>query len=247
MQLFNSKNDSQQKEKRAVFKYFEIIFSKASKLIQLNLIYFACILPIFCGALYFACIIFDVSAELIEQFYFLHLSVWLTANIPFPVFVILLMVSLILYGPFTAGFTYCIRNIATEKHFWISDFFEQAKKNFKQGIVFGIIDMVVFFSCLMYLAANTSGLEGTQLVVMRITQIFSLIITVLYIWVRFYSYTISVTFELKISDIFKNCFILLWHKKETGIKLFYVLDKSLTNLPERKWYNDTKNIGRYFF
>lgn len=207
MSFLNKREDGTQKEKRAVFKYFEIIFSKAWTLIKLNLIYFLCILPLFCGALYFICGIFSVSPELIQEFYFLHLSLWLTANIPFPILLVLVVVSAFFYGPVTAGFTYCIRNIATEKHLWISDFFAQVKANFRQGFVFGLADIIVFLSCMLYLAANPGSLEGVNLISVRIAQIVSLIITIVYIWVRFYSYTIAVTFDLKIKDIFKNSLI----------------------------------------
>lgn len=208
MAFFNTKNNnSENREKRAVVKYFEIIFSKASKLILLNLAYFACLIPLLCGAIYMVCVLFGVSAETIQSIYFVHLSVWITGIVPTPVFITLFFVSLIAYGPLTAGFTYCIRNIATEKHFWISDMFSRAKSNFKQGIVFGIIDVIVISSCILYLAPSTSSLQGANLVLFRAAQIVSILITITYIWIRFYSYTIAVTFELRIKDIFKNSLI----------------------------------------
>jgi len=203
----SSSRNSADKEKREIFKYFEIIFSKASKLILLNLIYFICILPIFCAGVYLVCTLFEVSVELIQKIYFVHLTVWITGVIPTPLFFLLLVVSVVCYGPLTAGFTYCIRNIANGEHFWISDMFTRAKSNLKQGIVFGLIDLIVLLSCLLYISADISVLQGGNLFFYQIARILALIIFAIYMWIRFYSYTIAVTVELRIKDIFKNSLI----------------------------------------
>ncbi len=207
MSLFNSHTNANENEKRAIFKYFEIIFSKASNLITLNLVYFIFLIPLICSAIYTICLLFDVSAELIQSIYFVHLAVWIMETIPLPVMLILLVISIVAYGPLTAGFTYCIRNIATGKHYWLNDMFSQAKSNFKQGLAFGIIDLTVLSSCVIYLASNTSVLQGGGLLAFRAAQVLSVLITLTYIWIRFYSYTIAVTFDMKIRDIFKNTLI----------------------------------------
>lgn len=210
MSLFNfNKNTdkNQNKEKRAIFRYFEIIYTKFSKLILLNLMYFACIAPLLCGIIYFTCVIFGVSAQTVQAFFFIHMSVWVTELIPLPVFILLFVVSLAAYGPLTAGFTYCIRNIATGKHFWLSEMFSRAKSNLKQGFIFGIIDITVLFSLILYLASDTSALQGSGFVFYQSAKIIAVIVSVVYFWIRFYTYSIAVTFELSVKDIFKNALI----------------------------------------
>ena len=206
MQPFTSEKTSE-KEKRAFIKYFEIIFSNASKLISLNLIYFLFLIPLLCVSIYTICILFNISPEIIQSVYFMHLAVWITESVPLPVVLTLFVFSAIIYGPLTAGFTYCIRNIAASKHCWVSDMFSKAKTNFKQGLVFGLVDLIVISSCVLYLASNTSMLGGSGLITFRIAQILSVIVTLIYVWIRFYSYTIAVTFDMKIKDIFKNTLI----------------------------------------
>lgn len=203
---FNSQKTNE-KEKRAFIKYFEIIFSNASKLISLNLIYFAFLIPVLCVSIYTVCILFNISPEFIQSVYFMHLAVWIMESIPLPVILILFLFSAIIYGPLTAGFTYCIRNIAVSRHCWVSDMFSKAKSNFKQGLVFGLVDLIVISSCLLYLSSNTSVLAGSGLITFRVAQILSVIVTLIYLWIRFYSYTIAVTFDMKIKDIFKNTLI----------------------------------------
>ena len=204
--LINSQS-GEKKEKRAFVKYFEIIFSKASKLITLNLVYFSFLIPLICSAIYAMCLLFDISAAVVQSIYFVHLAVWIMETIPLPVMFVLLVLSVVAYGPLTAGFTYCIRNIVTGKPFWMSDMFSQAKVNLKQGLIFGFVDLIVLSSCCVYLASNTAPLHGSGLFMFRTAQVLSVFITVVYFWIRFYSYTIAVTFDLKIKDIFKNCLI----------------------------------------
>ena len=191
------------KKKRALIRYFETIYRKFSKLIQLNLIYFAFILPLVCGAIYFCALLFGLSAEAIQTFFFIHMSVWVTELIPLPIFIVLFLASLVLYGPITAGFTHCIRDIACGKHIWVSDIFKRAKSNFKQGLLFGMIDVLVFISFVLYLSYDMSsfGFFGTVL------KLCAIAITVVYICLRFYTYTIAVTFELSVKNIFKNSLI----------------------------------------
>ena len=205
MSSFSQKTNK--KEKRAFVTYFEIIFSNATKLISLNLLYFLCLVPLLCGFIYLICILFNISPEIVQNVYFVHLAVWVTESVPLPVGLILFVLSTVIYGPLTAGFTYCIRNIATAKHCWGSDMFSRAKSNLKQGIILGLADLIVVSSCILYLSSNTSVLGGSGLITFRIAQVLSIIVTLIYIWIRFYSYTIAVTFDMKIKDILKNTLI----------------------------------------
>lgn len=49
-------------------------------------------------------------------------------------------------GLIIVGFMYIVRNFVREEYVWvISDFFEYIKKNFKEGIISFIIDLLVLW------------------------------------------------------------------------------------------------------
>lgn len=216
MAFFNFKRKSvtpgtDNRKKRGIVRYFEIVFTKFSKLVLLNLVYFLCLFPALCGLVTIIGGLIN-NPEIIDQMYFLKFFYVITERVYsfFPPLAIgLFVLSALAYGPLTAGLTFCVRNLATGRHIWISDLFSRAKSNLKQGLAFGIIDIFVLFSLLLYISADLSALQGTALVMYRVLKIVSLIVSILYVCVRFYTYSITVTFELPIRDIFKNAFIFL--------------------------------------
>ena len=216
MALFNFKRKSvtpetDNRQKRGIVRYFEIVFTRFSKFVLLNLVYFLCLVPAICGVSTILCLLID-NPELIDKIYFLKVYFILSEKVLsfFPPLALgLFGLSLLAYGPLTAGLTFCVRNLATGRHIWISDLFSRAKSNLKQGLALGIIDIVVFFSLLLYITADLSAMQGSALSMYKALKVISIIISILYIWVRFYTYSMAVTFELPIRDIFKNSFIFL--------------------------------------
>ena len=216
MAFFNLKRNSvtpetDNREKRAIVRYFEIVFTKFSKLVLLNLISFACALPLLCGIVTMICASFDLT-KYIESIFFMELLLKVSVTVmkfSMPVALILFFASLLVYGPLTAGLTFCVRNIATGRHIWISDLFSRAKSNFKQGLALGIIDIVVVFSMFLYFTADMSAMQGGAVMMYKALKIVSVIVTLLYITIRFYTYSMAVTFELPLRDIFKNSFIFI--------------------------------------
>ncbi len=211
---FNRKSvtpETDNRQKRGIVKYFEIVFTKFSKLVLLNLIYVICLFPALCGLITMIGGLIN-NPEIVDQMYFLKFFYIITDRVvrfsP-PLAIGLFIISALAYGPLTAGLTYCVRNLVTGRHIWISDLFSRAKSNLKQGLALGIIDIFVLFSMLLYVSADLSALQGTTLVMYKILKIVSIIISIIYVWVRFYTYAIAVTFELPLRDIFKNAFIFL--------------------------------------
>lgn len=213
MALFNTGNKEDFK-KRAVFRYFETIVNSFSKLILINLMYFLCIIPMFFGIVYFFCVLFiSPESTLIQNSSFIHITMWaLNWIISFigPVIsAIILVLSCVAYGPLTAGLTYCTRNIVQKRVVFVSDIFTKAKENMKQGIIIGLADIFVAASFMLYLASDSSALVGTYALLFKIVKILAFIISVAYVCVRFYTYTMSVTFNLPLKHIFSNSFRFL--------------------------------------
>ncbi len=113
---------------------------------------------------------------------------------------------------FTLGFTkvgttYLYRNIMSgEGVFPFSDFVYIIKKNVKQSLIIGIIDVVFIgaFSFNIYFLwqnYNVSTMNGVML-------FFTITICIIYSFVRNYAYIMIFTFDLKIKQIIKNSLFL---------------------------------------
>lgn len=103
------------------------------------------------------------------------------------------------------GFTYIMRGLVRgDPVFIISDYFYAIKHNFKQGFLFGMID----FSIIAILVIdflyfyNRTGVFRLDLMYFII---FALVI--IYFFMRFYTYMMLITFDIKTFKIFKNALI----------------------------------------
>ena len=110
------------------------------------------------------------------------------------------------FGLSTVGITYIMRNMVRgEMIFMKEDFFYAMKRNLKQGILLGILDLL-FTALLLYdiyfFYLNLAG--GTWAVVGFWA---SFVILLFYFFMRFYTYLQALTFELSITKIFKNALI----------------------------------------
>ncbi len=193
------------KKKNAFFRFFEVLYRKFNKIVILNIIYTICILPIICGVIVLLTAAFQLSDDLVRGSFLISNVLQIVSNIPVPVSLGLLIIDLILFGPLTAGFSYMLRNYADERHAWFSDFFSRTFTNFKQGIVLGLIDALVFVSVILYLAADISALKGSGMYYVYFAlKTAACLIALFYVFMRFYTYNITVTFELSVRDILKN-------------------------------------------
>ncbi|MBE7051535.1 MAG: DUF624 domain-containing protein [Ruminococcaceae bacterium] len=193
-------------EKRRLFVFFEILGSKIGKLTQLNLIYTLAIFPLLFG-LYFS---LELNRNLTSISDIFKIPVFKIA--PDYISLIILAVSLFITGPATAGFTYVIRNMQRREHAWVlSDFWEHFRKNFKQGFIMSVVDLVgytllyVAYYFYVYVAPVDMPQMGSAMP--NIAAGLIIAVTVIFTWAHFYIYTMMVTFELKFSKLFKNAVI----------------------------------------
>ncbi len=214
MAIFGAGSKKDDFKKRAIFRFFETIANNFSKLILLNLMYFICILPMFFGVVYFFCVLFiSPESTLVQNSSFIHMTMWALGGIldfigPLIACVIFVL-SCIAYGPLTAGLTYCTRNIVQKRVVFVTDIFTKAKENLKQGIILGLTDIFVGASFLLYLASDSSALAGNYALIFKIVKILAVLICIAYLSVRFYTYTMCVTFDLQLKYIFGNAFRFL--------------------------------------
>lgn len=196
------------KKKNAFFRFFELLLRKFTKLFLLNIVYVICISPLICGAVVLVTGTFQLSEEVIRGSFLISRIMWLASHIPLWLNFTLLAVDIVFFGPLTCGFTYMLRNYATERHAWFSDFFSKSMENFKQGFVMGIVDVVVCVSFILYAGLDISPLRGEGMYYFYVfMKSAAWVIALFYIFMRFYLYTIAVTFELPLKDVFKNASI----------------------------------------
>ncbi|MBQ8249433.1 MAG: hypothetical protein IJY93_06085 [Clostridia bacterium] len=110
------------------------------------------------------------------------------------------------FGYVNTGTTYILRNMVKgEPIFMWDDFWYAIKRNKRQGMILGIIDLV--FSCvcvydIIFFSANSGISAVTNFMFWA-----SIFIALLWFWMRFYMYTIMITFDLSIFKILKNSLI----------------------------------------
>lgn len=195
-------------DKKRFILFFEILWRKLWQIIGINIIYFIIILPLMAYVLVFIMQSVGIeAADLAGNTLFVIFASIL--NLP-PFFMWLLVgLSAVLYGPATCGLTYILRNYTRQEHAWtFSDFFDRAKKNFKQGLLAGIIDIALVLSCSMYVAMDTTALTGGQWYLVTFKYI-AMIVFVIYFIMRFYIYTLIVTFDMSFKAIIKNAWIFV--------------------------------------
>ena len=157
-------------KKKRFFFFFELYFRKFTKLIQLNLLYLICCLPI------------------------------------------------VTIGPATAGFVYVLRCYAREEHtFMMSDFFDAAVKNWKQALISSIINAVIGGICILAISLYSDMIRTTGNGALMILMILCITVFVLFVIMNYYFYLIMITFDLKLTQIYKNSLLFVFLGLKTNI------------------------------
>lgn len=110
------------------------------------------------------------------------------------------------FGFVNVGTTYILRNMVKgEPIFMWEDFWYAIKRNIRQGLIMGILDalfsvLVVYDIVFFYYNTGVSGM-------MNFMFYASLLLALLWLWMRFYIYILMVTFDLSIFKILKNALI----------------------------------------
>ncbi|MBQ7075198.1 MAG: YesL family protein [Clostridia bacterium] len=204
-------------EKRRFFLFFEVIGTKFTKLIQLNFIYILTLIPLLFG-LYFSV---NINTANFGKEPLFQIN-------PDYISIIVLVASVFVTGPATAGFVYVLRNMQRREHAWVwSDFWTQYKRNFKQGTAMAAIDLICYtllyvaFNFYMFIMPQDMPQMGNMMPYLASGVV--ALITIVFTWAHFYIYTMMVTFELKLSKILKNSFIFALGKVPLNIFITIVI------------------------
>lgn len=183
-------------KKRGIFLYAELFWRKLGLLVKSNILYFV------------------VSIPVLVLYHFLcwfALCILKTDGAPSVRTLILSTILLAVFwgtGPVSCGYTYLLRNFAREEHvFLMSDFFEKIKENFKAGLLVLVADSAVILLGSTALAFYTrllkSGYGFAKYIICAL-----LVMAMLYTFMHYYIYELTVTFENKFMTTVRNSFIL---------------------------------------
>ncbi len=118
---------------------------------------------------------------------------------------VLVSLPVVTRGLAEVGLTHVTRQFAREKHVFLpSDFFEAIKKNWKQGLVFGILELVlgaaVAYSLYFYWAGTVNEFSLGTILPLAI----ALFITMMFVFTWYYVYIQIITFKMSFKQIIKN-------------------------------------------
>ena len=129
------------------------------------------------------------------------------------------------FGPVNVGTTYLLRSMVREEGmFLMSDFWYAIKKNLRQGLIFGVIDLLIMALLgydFLYFYINLGS--GSTFIYILFFITFAMIIV--YAMMRMYIYLMMVTFDLSIAKMLKNAlfFSILGIKRNIMALLWIVL------------------------
>ncbi|MBQ9598953.1 MAG: DUF624 domain-containing protein [Clostridia bacterium] len=201
-----SKNE---RKKKGLARFYEILIRKFWDLIKLNLLYIATLLPTFAVVFILSGMITNrLGASLDSLMQLMGESasavtaarVSITTDLIFRFYISALFAVLWGGGPVTAGFVYILRSYLWEEptHF-ISDYFERVKKNFKQSIIVWIIDVIMFtLLCYAYF------FYGSSSGILYYGKYVVLVIALFYTMVHMYLYHLLVTYKMSIPKLYRN-------------------------------------------
>ena len=110
-------------------------------------------------------------------------------------------------SPFKSGFVYVLRNYVRQQHAWTTtDFFGKTKENLGQSVMAFIIDLVA--SCCFLVAIKFYFTASATTVWLSVLLGAVIIAMVLFAIMQSFTWCMMVTFDLKLSAIYKNAFLL---------------------------------------
>lgn len=135
----------------------------------------------------------------------LYLAMLYYQHVPVIIQILLFLASVLCYGPAKCGVTYVLRNYSRESHSWISDIWDKAKENWKQGVFFGVLDCVIAALVIFNITFQPySNIES----LMRVCKYVTLLVGMFYVFMRKYIYVMIVTVKLNLKSIIKNAWLL---------------------------------------
>lgn len=188
--------------KKGVALYFSVLVKSFWKFITLNLLYIVASLPAILIAWVLSSFFVTWSATLAQ--------VNIDKSAP-QLLIISILVSVVLMlvsgsGPATAAMSYIMHKYANDTHAWaVSEFYEQMKINFKQGMAAYFINITLTACLLVAYNFYSYTFSGLTAVFFRVMVILSVI---LFTFMQFYVYSLMAGYKMKLRHIYKSALLL---------------------------------------
>jgi len=170
-------------QKYSFFLFFELYFRKFWKLCEINILYF-----VFCIPLFIPCFLSRMYQSGNQSLFYLSL-------LP------LLGIPVI-----TSGLAYILLNFVRQQHIFLwTDFIDTIKNNWRQSLVIGVIDFVIYLIMLFSINFYHSLLSVNSWYMLLLTA--SILSIIIFTFMQYYLYVMLISFELTIKQLFKNAFI----------------------------------------
>ena len=131
--------------------------------------------------------------------YFRNFWKFISINLVYSLMNVLIIPS----GLASAGITHVARTIARDKHsFGLSDYFETVKKNWKQALIAGIINLIVYVLIVLNFIFVLSAQGWFAIICQGVLTAVAFIFLVM----NFYIWTLLITFKFRLGQIYKNSF-----------------------------------------
>lgn len=191
--------------------FFEVLGRKFWKIVRVNLMYLLFNIPAILFMFFFSAYylqLFTLNKLIIiedsELFGYLFGGV-------IPLMIVFVCFPMISVGPAQAGMTYILRNFSREEHAFLwSDFIEHAKKNFKQSMIVGAINLIVTIFVLLDLFILVPLQMNSML--KTVVSTVTVIAYTIFMMMNMYIYPMMVTFNLTIRQLYKNAFLFAYMK-----------------------------------
>ena len=137
---------------------------------------------------------------------------------------VLFCIPIVTIGPATAALTKVCRNYSQERHAYLfADFWNGFKQNFKQGLIFGLIDSA--FVVIFFVGAPFYIAWAKMMPIIYVLLFVFLAFILIFVMMNFYIFIMVSSTNLKIKQIIKNSFILVYlgMKKSLICLVVYVL------------------------
>lgn len=138
---------------------------------------------------------------------------------------VLVSLPVLTIGLAQTGLTYITRNFAREKHAFIAgDFFDTIKKNWKQALIYGILNVVltgliVFDIYFFYVNASAENAGFIQHLLLG----FMFVVYIVFTLMKYYIPMLIITFKLSLKQIFKNSLIFAFAGMPRNLLISLVL------------------------
>ncbi len=134
---------------------------------------------------------------------------------------ILLNLPVLTTGLALAGFTNVTRNLAIDSHsFGTTDFFETVKKNWKQALPAGIINLIIYAVLIFdvyFFAANGAGAFSIFGVAVCAT------VLIIFNMMQYYFWTLLITFKFNLKKVYINSFKFVFSGIKNNILISLVM------------------------